>query len=313
MQRQLNIGILGGGDIAWKAYLPMLVKWSQIDIRGLYSRTMETADKIAAHFGVDFRTDDLGALIERDLDAAFVLAHTDSHFELVKALLEAGVDVFVEKPATISSVQTHALAELADKEKRVLMVGFNRRYASLYRQGKELFGDRKMAMCVVEKHRRASRPLDLFQTYLDDTVHQIDLLRFYCGDVEPIETIYTAEEKVLKSAVSLCKIPNAGLGVIQTSHQAGMWQERATLYGDDLTVEISAFRTIRVKHKDHEEIYGTERPGIWKPQLEERGFEGEVAHFFDCVNTRQRPMTDGHDSVKTQALLEALVEKSSAT
>lgn len=310
MQRQLNVGILGGGSIAWKAYLPLLVKWSQIEIRGLYSRTRETAKKISDHFGIGFHTDNLEALIDRDLDAAFVLTATASHYELTRDLLRSGVDVYVEKPMTVSSVQTRELAELADREKRILMAGFNRRYAPLYRQGKEIFAERTPVLCVVEKHRPGPGRGDLFETYLDDIVHQVDLLRYYCGEVKPQETIYSGEGEAFRSAVSLCELPGSGLGVIQASRGAGMWQERVTLHGGDLTVEISAFRSIRVKYKDHEEIHGTERPGIWKPQLDERGFEGEVNHFLECVNTRQRPFTDGHDSVKTQELLEALVEKS---
>jgi virulence factor len=46
------------------------------------------------------------------------------------------------------------------------------------------------------------------------------------------------------------------------------------------------------------------------PQLEERGFEGEVQHFFECVRNRSNPQPDGYDAAKTQLLMEQLIEKS---
>ncbi|MEJ2759873.1 MAG: Gfo/Idh/MocA family oxidoreductase, partial [Anaerolineales bacterium] len=280
MEEKLRIGILGGGDIAWKAYFPMLVKWPGIEIRTVYSRTQETIDKIGNHFNIDPRTTSVDGVIDSGVQAALVLTHTVSHYEICRHLLLSGVDVYVEKPATTSSQKTKELADLAKEHKRIFMVGFNRRFSLFYKQGKEIFGNRKLRMCVVEKHRPGTKPRDLFQTYLDDTIHQIDLLRFFCGEVNADYTGYTMEDSKLRSAVSIGATGSGGLAIVQTSRQAGMWQERVTLHGDDMTVEISAFRQLKVKYKDHEEVYGAERSGIWMPQLEERGFHGEVGHFF---------------------------------
>ncbi len=261
MEEKLKIGILGGGDIAWKAYFPMLVKWPGITITGIYSRSITTVDKIGQHFNIDARTTKLDELIDSGIQAALVLTSTDSHYELCKKLLLSGVDVYVEKPATNSSKDTHELANLAKEHKRIFMVGFNRRFAILYKQAKNIFGDRKIQMCVFEKHRPGIMQRDLFNTYLDDTIHQIDLLRFYCGDVSANYTGFTMEGDNLSSAVSICNIQTGGIGIIQTSRQAGMWQERMTLHGDDLTIEVSAFRQLRVKYHDHEEVYGWNRAG----------------------------------------------------
>lgn len=310
MDKKLKIGILGGGDIAWKAYFPLLVKWPGVEIGSIYSRTQETIDKIGDQFDIKPRTTSVDELIDSGVQAALVLTHTDSHFEICKQLLLAGVDVYVEKPATTSSEDTKVLADLAKAHKRIFMVGFNRRFSLFYKQGKEIFGDRKIRMCVVEKHRPGTKPRDLYQTYLDDTIHQIDLLRFFCGEIKAEYTGYIMDEDRLRSATSIGSITSGGLAIVQTSRQAGMWQEKVTLHGDDLTVEITAFRQLKVKYKDREEIYGSERSGIWMPQLKERGFEGEVQHFFDCVQTRETPDPDGYDSARTQLLMEQFVDKS---
>jgi len=74
-----------------------------------------------------------------------------------------------------------------------------------------------------------------------------------------------------------------------------------------MTVHVDAFRELRIRYGDHEEVYGTDRAGKWIPGLRERGFEGEILHFLECVQTRQRPMTDAWEAAKTQKFMEDLV------
>lgn len=58
-----------------------------------------------------------------DIDAVVVATPTASHFELVKAALEAGKDVLCEKPLARTAAECRELAELAVRHQRVLMVG----------------------------------------------------------------------------------------------------------------------------------------------------------------------------------------------
>ena len=303
----LNVAILGGGEIARKAYLPLLRTWPHIRIVGLFSRTQETVDDVCADWQIDFGTTKLEALLARGPQAAFVLTAHPSHAPLVRALLEAGVDVYVEKPATESSAATRELADLAKAKGRLLMVGFNRRHALLYRQAREVFAGHCPQMCVIEKHRPSAYHVSLYNNYLDDTIHQIDLLRFFCGDVRPIHTSFEMRDGKLVGALSVAALPTGGLAVILTSLQAGAWQERVALHGDGLTVEVSAFRELRVKAPEREEIYGLDRPGRWVPELVERGFHGAVKHFFECVRERRNPESDGYEAAQTQELVEAMV------
>jgi virulence factor len=302
-----KIAILGGGGIARKAYLPLLVTWPGINIVGLYSRTQKTVDEVLVDWPIEFGTTRLEALLERKPQAAFVLTATPSHFDLARQLLEVGVDVYLEKPATETSSSARELADLAKERGRILMVAFNRRYALLYRQAKEIVGERHIQFCSVEKHRPSAFHVSLFSNYIDDTIHQIDLLRYFCGEVKPVHTSYEMRNGKMVGALSVTEIGGGGLGLVSTSLAAGAWQERATLHGDGLTVEVSAFRELRVKYRDHEEAYGMDRPGRWLPELKERGFSGAIEHFFECVHTRQTPQTDGYEAVRTQELVEAMV------
>src|SRR5256714_66793 len=57
------------------------------------------------------------------IDAAVVVTPAESHFELCRDLLEAGKDVFVEKPITLKSAEGRELSELAKRNGLILQVG----------------------------------------------------------------------------------------------------------------------------------------------------------------------------------------------
>lgn len=58
-----------------------------------------------------------------DVDALVVAVPTESHFRVVRAALEAGVDVLVEKPIAASLDEAQQLLQLAHERSRVLQVG----------------------------------------------------------------------------------------------------------------------------------------------------------------------------------------------
>jgi predicted dehydrogenase len=72
-------------------------------------------------------------------------------------------------------------------------------------------------------------------------------------------------------------------------------------------VEVDAFRQLKIKKSESEEIFGNERPSKWISELKERGFYGLVEHFLDCVKNREQPLTSGRDALKTHELIDALV------
>ncbi|MDK2981227.1 MAG: virulence factor [Chloroflexota bacterium] len=303
----IKIAIIGAGGIAERAYFPILVQKPEVEIVSLYSRTQATLDNITSQWRIPRTTTDIQAVLESQPQAAFVLSSNHSHYDICKLMLENGVDVYVEKPLATSATQSKELAALADEHKCVMEVAFNRRYALLYKQAKELFEGHTIQTAVVQKHRTDSSHVNLFNQYLDDTIHQIDLMRYYGGELEALNTQYTTRDDRLTSAVSVARTAQGGLVTLINNLQAGAWQESVTLHGDGMSVHVDAFRELRVRYHDHEEVYGTDRAGKWIPGLRERGFEGEILHFLECVQTRQRPITDAWEAVKTQQLMEDLV------
>lgn len=303
-----RIAIVGLGGIARKAYLPVLTQRNDVELL-VCSRTPSAVEEVQALYGLSNGTTDIPRLLSLKPEAAFVLTPSPTHFALARQLLDAGVDVFVEKPATLKSPETRVLAELAETRGRVLMVGFNRRFAPLHQQARELWAGRTVGLAVFAKHRSSAAHSDLFGNYIDDTIHIIDLLRFFCGEGEALSTAAQVRDGRLMGAVSVVALESGGQGVIATNLAAGGWSETYSLHGEGATLEVDAFSRLRMGGETEERIWHEPYASGWKPTLEARGFTQQVDHFFECLLSRRTPLTSGWEAYRTQRLLEDLVDR----
>jgi virulence factor len=303
MQR---VALVGLGDIARKAYLPLLSAWDGVELL-VCSRTPDSVAQIRERYHLARGTTDLDELLSWRPHAAFVLTPSASHAALVGTFLEAGIDVFVEKPATLTSGATLSLADQAERSGRILMVGFNRRFAPLHRRARDLWGDRPVGLCLFQKNRTSPAHPDLLSNYIDDTIHLIDLLRFFCGEAEAVETVQTVREGRLVQALSIAALGAGGHALVATSLDAGEWRESLSLQGQGASLALEAFSSLRFVQGGEERTWHEGYARDWKPTLEARGFSGQIAHFFECVASRQSPLTSGAEAFRTQRLLEEMV------
>lgn len=306
----IKLAVIGTGGIARKAYFPLLAVMPDIDVIAVHSRNIKNAKIASTCWRIPYATDNIANIISKKPEAALVISSTESHFPICKKLLENGIDVYAEKSLTTTSSLSFELDQIASQNQRILAVGYNRRYALLNKQVKEILGSRKVELAVIQKHRTNASNSSLHIHYLDDTIHQIDMMRFFCGDARAEDTSYQMENGMLVSAISTVSLPGGGQGIITICNQAGAWQESATIHAQGMSIHVDAFRQMRVLRDDHEIVYGTDHAGKWITSMKERGFYGELEHFFSCVQSRKEPLTNATEAGKTQQLLEDLVRAS---
>ncbi len=94
----------------------------------LIDRNREKADSFAAEYGFEEVSDCFEDIFTRQIDCVHICTPPGLHFEEIRALLNAGIAVFAEKPLCIDAEEARTLMQLA-REKRVLCaVDFNVRY-----------------------------------------------------------------------------------------------------------------------------------------------------------------------------------------
>lgn len=298
----LKIGIIGLGDIAGKAYLPVLTSQPDLELH-LLSRS-ETALKTAGNkYRINNLHHSLDSLIHNGIHAAFVHTATQAHFGIVEALLSHGIHVFVDKPITLDHSSSKQLVDLAESRGLILMTGFNRRYAPVYRQLREL---KEPNMVLMQKNRQAL-PGELRSFIFDDFIHVVDTLRFLFP--HPVDQILVngMKKDQLLYHVTLQFLSNNGATAI------GIMNRDAGATGESVEVFSSAEK--RSVHNVSESFihHGTKTSrtasGDWEPMLFRRGFEQMVQDFLRAAESGSTPEISGRDALLTHQMCEFIVQK----
>ncbi|CCB73413.1 putative oxidoreductase [Streptantibioticus cattleyicolor NRRL 8057 = DSM 46488] len=292
----LKIGVIGLGDIAAKAYLPVLTAQPGVELH-LHTRTRAALDRVGDAHRVPHRHDDLDALLAQGLDAAFVHAPTTAHVEIAERLIRAGVAAYVDKPLAPDLAGARHLVELAERHGVPLMTGFNRRYAPAY----AALTDRPRDLIVMEKNRPAS-PEDPRTVVFDDFIHVVDTLRFLApGAVEHVHVAARTRDRLLHHVV--LQLTGAGFSAIGVMNRmSGSAEETLEVMGEGTKRQVSALTRVT----DHEAgRLATTDCGDWTPVARRRGIEQITLAFLDAVRTGTP--VDARDALRTHELCEHIV------
>lgn len=304
---RMRIGVVGAGNIATIAQLPTLVQRDDVELAALVSR-QEDPSAIVRRWGFDaaYRTVE-DALAEADLDALFVLTPRAEHVVAVEQALDAGVDVFCEKPLATRAEDAERLADLADGTGRILMVGLNRRFAPVYAAGREVFGRSGASFCVAQKNRAGSE----YRATFENSIHMVDLLRWYCGG-EPVavEAHAAGDDPWEEDGVAaLVRFSTGNTGVLMAARNAGIWSEKLDAYGGRRSVEIQAPDRVSITEDGVTRVREMSAEAFgWGTATSTFGFAAAVHHFLDRVKDREQPLTSGREAVLTQRLLDRILE-----
>ena len=293
----MRILMIGLGQIACKAYLPVLGSRAEVELH-LVTRDRSQLTSIGAAYRIPYLYGDLEeALDTACFDAAFVHAATPAHPAIVARLLREGIAVFVDKPLADNFDQAARLVEMAERTQLPLMVGFNRRYARAYADLPAGAHD----TLLMYKHRRqqAAPPRP---TVFDDFIHVVDSLRFLSPAANPqiaIET--TIREGKLQAIILLLSSPqHKAIGMM--NREAGLDEERLEIIG-------RGARRAVLNLSDSIDYEGAEirsRRDDWSAVALQRGFEAMCADFLDAVRERRRVAS--FDILETHRICELIVQ-----
>ncbi|MCD1125675.1 Gfo/Idh/MocA family oxidoreductase [Jinshanibacter sp. LJY008] len=300
---QLRIGVAGLGGIAQKAYLPILSRSENWALVGAFSPNQQKAKVICD----SYRISCFSSLSElaRHCDAVLVHSSTASHFQVVSELLKLGVHVYVDKPLAETLEQSEQLIELAHRQQKTLMVGFNRRFAPLYQQLKQHMA--QACSLRMDKHRTNSvGPNDVRFTMLDDYLHVVDTALWLAGQDAKLmsEQLQVNQEKQMLYAEHHFRCGNL---IVTTSmhRQAGSQRESVQAIASGAVFQVDDMR--RWQNESAQGIIELPAPG-WQTTLEQRGFDGAIRHFIDTVSNQTQAETSGEQAIYAQRIVEQLLQ-----
>lgn len=297
----IKIGIIGLGDIAAKAYLPVLCSKADFEFH-LCSRNQNRLQQLGSQYRITNLHADLPSLLASGIEAAFVHAATEAHYEIVKQLLEAKVAVFVDKPLTMDYPKSKELVALAEAQNVLLLIGFNRRYAPVYQQLKL-----EKPMLVLMQKNRKSLPDFIRRFVVEDFIHVVDTLRYlFPYEIENLLVSGIKKGEMLHQLVIHFVSKNGAVAIGIMNRDTATTEEK---------LEVMTSTQKRIVYNVADLVIEENRNSIyqagndWESTLHKRGFEQMVADFLQAVVNKTSTQIPARDALFTHEICERIVAR----
>ena len=358
MATPLKVGLLGTGGISNRHLTAYLEHPDQVQLTAVCDIVEPLAQEYAKKAGVEAVYTDFDKMLrEADIDAVDNCTGHAQHAPLTIAAAEAGKHVIVEKAMALNVQECRDMVAAADKAGVTLMIAQHLRYSPDAAAVKRFIDEGKLGdILAVRTHLigrggrgRERRSNDWMRdakqgggTLQVTSVHHIDLLRYYAGNVKRVtgvcksiqpRNVNGAEDLVIANL----EFENGALGDLFASPGEFPEGRSYMLFGSNGTIHappaespeqadspVRHFGTVKFALKEEREldprnerdrqrrihapfepidISGTDMPTA-------NFFVNEILHFEECVRTGREPISSGRDNIGTIKVIHGIFESS---
>ncbi len=274
------------------------------------------------HPGIPVSADAAELMSSTEIDAIAVVTPVWTHYELVKAALENGKHVFVEKPFTSSVEEAEELIELAIRKNLKIMVDHTFLFTGAVKRIHQLLEEGALGSLYYYDSMRVNLGLVQHDVNViwDLAPHDLSIMDYLIK--ERAEAVVATGQTHLNGFEDVAFItvyfPNKIIAHINVNWLSPV-KVRTTLIGGErkmlLWNDLEADEKIRIYDKgadisSREVLYNLlvkYRSGdVWVPQVEQvEALHQELAYFVDCISRDITPFNDGTTGVRVVGMLEA--------
>lgn len=302
--RKLRIALLGLGDIAKKAYLPITASHDGIEPI-LCSRNSIVLNELKQKYRINETYQNLTDLIDSQPDAIMVHSATDSHFSIAKQCLAAGIATFVDKPISISFAECQTLVDLAEMQNVPLYVGFNRPKAPLVSK----LTAHNLHHVIWQKNR-VNLPSSARDFIFNDFIHVVDGLLFLANrpQIEQLENFHvtTHIEDNLLTRIHFSFTYQQTLFEGSMNRLSGVTEERIEVYSVNEKIQINSLTSGQHYRSGK---YTPLSFNDWQSNLYQRGFNDMIEDWLTEVKSKKVNLAKLQAILNSHRLCETLIEK----
>ena len=310
----VRVAFVGAGSLANAVHYPSLAEMEDVEIAAIAELNPDRLEKTASKYRVERTYSDYRRMIaEVEPDAVYVLMPPHHLFDIVVHALREGCHVFIEKPPGLTTYQTAAFAELAEKMNRKTMCGFNRRHIPLLKWAKEeVTAKGELVQCVSTfyKYHTGGRYYDgAIDILTCDAIHAVDALRWMGGDVAAVTSIVKRYGATFPTAFNaLVEFESGATGVLLANWKTGARMHQWELHAPGASAYVDADREARLFFDNASEpiVRSTYDAAGSDANHRYYGFFDENRHFIDCILEDRLPTSHFGDAVKTMELVDAI-------
>ena len=269
-------------------------------------------------------TDYQKLISDPELDAIAVVTPVATHYQIAKQALLAGKHVLVEKPLTATVREAEDLIELAEKNRRALMVDHTFVYTGAVRRMKEILQSGELGDLLYFDSIRIN--LGLFQRDInvlwDLAPHDLSIMD-YLINRQPIGVSALGschiEPGIENIAYLVMRFDDDFIAHFHFNWLAPVKIRRTLIAGARKMIlydDIEPTEKVRVYDKgvttsvdreaDYQTLISYRTGDVWAPKLDAtEALHYVVAEFLNSIRDARAPLTDGEAGLRVVRLLEA--------
>jgi predicted dehydrogenase/threonine dehydrogenase-like Zn-dependent dehydrogenase len=317
----VRVGVIGAGLFTTGTLLPAIADDPAVALVCIASARGLSAEHLARKFGFARCSTDADAVSsDPEIDAVVIATRHHLHAEQAASALRGGKHVFVEKPLALDEESLQNVLRAEAESNRLLMVGFNRRFAPLSIELKQFFEGRRQPLVVY--YRVNAGPI-LASSWIHDPAvgggrilgevcHFIDFVTFLTSSTPT--SVFTHGVRPLGGAraddnvnISLAMADGsiATISYVATA-DASAGKERIEVLGDAATAVLEDFRELRLRRRGKEKTI--------RRLSQDKGHRAELKAFFAALRSGgSAPIPISELAAVTRATRAALDSLSSRT
>jgi UDP-2-acetamido-3-amino-2,3-dideoxy-glucuronate N-acetyltransferase len=238
------------------------------------------------------------------------------HYDMAKAALLAGKDVFVEKPLSLNVAEGTELVELAARRDRILMVGHILQYHPAVRKLKELIDNGSLGRVEYVYSNR----LNIGKIRTEENIlwsfapHDISVLLSLLGEEPELITCEGGSylsQNVADVTLSQFTFSNGVRAHVFVSWLHPFKEQRLVVVGSEKMAVFDDTATDKLVLYPHRVEWKGRLPNAVKAEAEAIPLEmieplrNECSEFLNCIESRRAPLTDGREGLRVLRVLNA--------
>lgn len=334
---KLKVGVIGTGNIAVTAHLPIYKKHSdEVEVVAIAGISEESVKQLASEYGISRTfTDYHHMLRDVELDLVSVCTPNNLHAPVTIAALKAGCHVFCEKPPALSVEELTEMKRVAEEKNRLLSFNFHHRFSPEVEVLKKYidndeFGDiyssrihalRRRGIpgwgSFTDKNVQGGGPL------IDIGIHMLDVCLYLMGYPTPETVLGVTHSKIGSKkgvglmgpwdpekfsvedlAVAMIRFENGASLTIETSFALNMEEKSVMnvhLFGEKAGATVFP---PKVFHEKHDTLVNTEIPYL----VGEDKYEKSLYSFIRCCINNVQPTVTLEESMIVQKLINGIYQ-----
>ena len=287
----LGIGVVGTGMIGQDHIRRITDVLSGGKVVAVTDADRSRAEKAAEKPGADVYDDAASLIGASEVDAVLICSWGPAHEEAILPALEAGKPVFCEKPLATTQEACLRIVEAETKiGKRLIQVGFMRRYDAAYRALKKTLTSGKIGAPLMyhAAHRNASVPPELYTSDMaisDTMVHDIDVARWLLDDEVARVRVFTGRRNSVGGDLrdpifAVMEMAGGALATVEISVNIGYGYDiRGEVSGEQGTIELAESNPVVLKARDG---FSGRVPADWRERFIE-AYDVEIAAWIEAA------------------------------